>query len=96
MKEAEKLWNEMKKHLDHDWLIEAMEASRRDRLWFYDNLPQLRREHPNKWVAVQGLQVIDADRSHDRLMERLMRRPGGANDVEILQVLPEGTVWMFL
>jgi hypothetical protein len=94
MMDAEKLWCEMKLHLDHDRLIEAMEASRRDRLWFYDHLDELRREYLGKWVAIKDTTVIDADRNHDRLFKRIMQRPG-AGDIEILPVLPKGTIAVY-
>lgn len=94
MTEAEKRWNEMKKHLDQDRLIEAMEASRRDRLWFYDHLDELRTEYLGKWVAIKDTKVIDADGDHDRLFKRIMQRPE-AGDIEVLPVLPKGTIAVY-
>jgi len=95
MMDAEKLWCEMRKHLDYDRLIESMEASRRDRLWFYEHLDELRKEYRGEWVAVKDSKIIDADRNHDRLMKRLMEKPGGAGDIEILPVLPKGTIAVY-
>jgi len=45
-------------------------------------------------VAVKDTTVIDADRNHDRLFKRIMQRPG-AGDIEILPVLPKGTIAVY-
>lgn len=95
MMDAKEIWREERKHIDVDCLLESMEAARQDRLWFYQNIKELRREHAGKWVAVKGKAVIDSDRDHDKLMERLLQRPTGARDIEILQVLPEGTIAVY-
>ncbi len=95
MMDAEKLWCEMRMHLDRDRLIDVMEAAKRDRLWFYEHLDELRGEYLDKWVAIKDTKVIDADRDHDRLLKRLAERPGGARDTEILPVLPKGTIAVY-
>lgn len=93
--DAKELWCEERKHLDIDRLLDSMEAARQDRLWFYQHIEDIRKEHVGEWVAVKNMRIVDSDCDHDRLMERLIRRPGGAKDTEILQVLPKGTIAVY-
>ena len=38
--------------------------------WFHNNLPDIRKKHPDEWVIIKGFKVVDSDKDFDAIRER--------------------------
>jgi hypothetical protein len=82
-------WDEKKMGMSYEDFRRGMDDYTDDRLWFYKNLDELRKEYTNRWVAIINKRVIDSDGDHDELVTRMMSRTNGLSGVHILLVRPK-------
>ncbi len=66
-----------------------------DTKWFYRNLPDIRRNHEGEYVAVKSKKIVDSDKDHRRLVDRLEKSDVGLADTQVHFVWPEGTVLIY-
>jgi len=88
-------WDDKKWGMTFEEFQKSIEDYANDRLWFYDNLDDLRRTHLNKWVAVRNKQIVDSDKDHDELIERLESGGIGLSGTHVLFVRPEDIVVIY-
>lgn len=88
-------FDEKKWGMSLEQIQRSMAETTEDRLWFYDNLPVLRKKYMGKWVCVRAKQVIAADQNHDRLIAEVKQTPKGLAGVQILFVPPEDMIFVY-
>ncbi|RLI30207.1 hypothetical protein DRO48_03680 [Candidatus Bathyarchaeota archaeon] len=64
-------------------LAKQMKEDEENVKWLIQHYEQLKREYPNKYVAIRKKKVVDADTDITKLMQRLERRFGGTENVLI-------------
>lgn len=68
-----------------------IEEYAKDTEWFYRTLPDIRKTHQSEYVAVRCKKIVDSDKDHRRLVDRLEKSEAGLSDTQVLFVWPEGT-----
>jgi len=76
-------------------IMKSIEDAAADRLWFYDNLDEIRKKHVSSWVAVRNKKIVDSDKSHERLLKRLESAAGGLSDIDVMYVYPKNIVTVY-
>lgn len=82
-------WDEKRLGMTYEEFRKGMDDYANDRLWFYENLDELRKKHVNSWVAIINKRVIDSDANHDALTARIKASENGLAGVHILYVRPK-------
>lgn len=60
--------------VDEERILEELRKFERDSRWISSNIPTLRARYPDKYVAVWDGKVVDSDKNHNRLLNRLRKR----------------------
>lgn len=74
---------------------QQIEEYAEDTEWFYRNLPDIRKRHQGEYVAVRCRKIIDSDKDHNKLVDRLEKSEDGLSDTQVHFVWPEGTVLIY-
>jgi len=77
--------------MDTDQILEGLKDFSRDMDWIYENQDQLRKEYPNKYVAVMNLKVIDSDPDLQNLIRKLKEKGKNPGEIPIEYISEEPT-----
>jgi len=75
--------------MDTDQILEGLKDFSRDMDWIYENQDQLRKEYPNKYVAVMNLKVIDSDPNLQNLIRKLKEKGKNPGEIPIEYISEE-------
>ena len=70
-------------------VLEGLKDFRRDMDWIYENQDQLRKKHPDKYVAVMNQKVIDFDSDLKTLIYRLKEKGKNPSEIPIEYISQE-------
>ncbi|MFQ6134380.1 MAG: DUF5678 domain-containing protein [Nitrososphaerales archaeon] len=57
-----------------DKAVESLIKFRKDMKWFQDHYEDLKKQYPDKYVAVHDGEVVDHDKTYIHLIQRLKKR----------------------
>ena len=76
MKGGQEMVDQPTIHFDESEVLALIRNKRRNSSWVQEQMPELRKEYPRKFIAVKDREIVDSDRSFDALLRRVRRRQG--------------------
>ncbi|MFQ6107872.1 MAG: hypothetical protein ACE5QF_09885 [Thermoplasmata archaeon] len=59
---------------DESEVLALLRNKRRNSSWVQEQMAELRKEYPRKFIAVKDRRIVDSDKSFDALLRRVRRR----------------------
>jgi hypothetical protein len=85
-------WDENRWGLSKSQFLKGIEEAQANVRWFIKNLPELREEYQDCWVAIQNQSVIDSDDDAHVLIDRLRKKGVDVGVIEVRYVSEPGLI----